>query len=149
MRINSDGELPPEHFEVATDYFFYGFAFCKERGFNTEKTSVFLSIMKAVLDADCASSGPSRTMKTSFVAFKELVLSHAVERPPHSSGIFEVDDVARIIEYMLNSYFRHYNLYRYIFTKKMQVTLVQSSPHSLEVPKTVPPLSEALPQMLG
>jgi hypothetical protein len=86
-------------------------------------------------------------MKSSFDEFKELVLAHAVERSPHTTGIFELDDVPKIVEYMLNSYFRHFGLYRYIFTKKLEVTLVQVLPHGVEDPLMPRPLGEALPQV--
>mmetsp|Transcript_11199 Transcript_11199/g.26299 ORF Transcript_11199/g.26299 Transcript_11199/m.26299 type:complete len:146 (+) Transcript_11199:502-939(+) len=104
--------------------------------------------MQSTLDYDIDSNDPTRTMKGSFGRFKELLLSHAVERPPSTSGIFSVEDVGRIVEYMLNSYFRHYSLYRYIFTKRLAVTLLQTSPHVVESPPPPPPLEEALPQVI-
>jgi hypothetical protein len=85
-------------------------------------------------------------MKTSFDEFKESLLRHAVERSPHTLGIFSVDDVSRIVEYMLNSYFRHYSLYKYIFTKKLVVTLVQTSPHGVETPLVPRSLNDAMSQ---
>jgi hypothetical protein len=97
-----------------------------------------------VLDADNAANGPARTMKVSFLECKELLLSHAVERPPHQVGIFSVDDVRAANEYLLNAYFRHYTLYRYIFTAKLQVTLVQTAPHGVETPSKPPPLADAM-----
>ena len=36
--------------------------------------------------------------------------------------------------------------YRYIFTKKLQVTLRQVLPHGVEGPRAPRPLAEALPQ---
>jgi len=62
------------------------------------------------LDRDCSSNGPLCTVKASFGLFKELVLAHSVERPPRTTKIFDVEDVAKVVEYMLNSYFRHYSL---------------------------------------
>lgn len=104
-------------------------------------------------------------MGASFAEFKELVLTHAVERSPKSALIFEVqrihreqpekappqtalsqgDDSARIVEFMLNSYFRHFNLYRYIFSRKLNMTLVQTSIHTVESPPPARPLAEAVP----
>ena len=86
-------------------------------------------------------------MKTSFLEFKELLLSHAVERPPHNASVFSVDDVSSETEYMLNAYFRHYKLYQYIFTSRLQVTLVQTSPHGVEEPSKPTPLSDAMPDL--
>ena len=61
--------------------------------------------------------------------------------------IFSQEDVSNLNEFMLNLYFRHYNLYKYTFTKKLQVTLVQSETHHVEVPRMLRPLSEAIPQV--
>jgi len=146
LGINLDGLLTPDQLEVTIDFYFYSFAFCKELGFNTAKTSAFLSIIKTVFDLDCSTNSPARTMKTSFEGFKDLLLAHAVERSPRTVGIFSVDDVARIVEYMLNSYFRHYRLYKYIFTKKLAVTLVQTSPHLVDAPSVPKPLAESVLQ---
>lgn len=85
-------------------------------------------------------------MNASFESFKELVFQHSVERSPHTVGIFDIDDVTRIVDYMLNSYFRHFSLYRYIFSKKIQISLIQTPPHGHEVPKKMQPLSAAIPQ---
>jgi len=119
-------------------------SFCKETGFQPAKTSTFLAIAKRIIDADNSSNSPARTMKSSFLEFKELLLSHAVERPPHNACVFSVDDVSSATEYMLNAYFRHYKLYQYIFTSRLQVTLVQTSPHGVEEPSKHPPLSDAM-----
>ena len=61
------------------------------------------------------------------------------------AGLFDVDDAEKLVEYMLNSYFRHYKLYRYIFTRRLQVTLVQTLPHGVETPPPPKPPAEALP----
>mmetsp|Transcript_49367 Transcript_49367/g.139799 ORF Transcript_49367/g.139799 Transcript_49367/m.139799 type:complete len:203 (+) Transcript_49367:316-924(+) len=121
--VAGDDDLDEAQKEVAIDFYFYCFAFCKECGFDTLKTSTFLSIAKQTcnfirLDA-------STDMNTAFEKFKALMFAHAVERSPHAVLIFSVEDVEKVTEFMLNSYFRHFKLYKYIFTAKEQVTLVQ------------------------
>lgn len=138
--------------EVIVDFFFYCFAFTKEAGFTPLKACTFLSIVKVVLDNDQAvpESGPAGdAIKASFESFKALVLSHGVERPPHSAGVFCVDDVSRIVEYMLNAYFRHHKLYRYLFTSRLHTSLVQTNPHGVEeFQLPARPLNEALPRAI-
>eukprot|EP00617_Octactis_speculum_P022722 CAMPEP_0185760204 /NCGR_PEP_ID=MMETSP1174-20130828/19052_1 /TAXON_ID=35687 /ORGANISM="Dictyocha speculum, Strain CCMP1381" /LENGTH=96 /DNA_ID=CAMNT_0028440913 /DNA_START=19 /DNA_END=309 /DNA_ORIENTATION=+ len=84
-------------------------------------------------------------MTRSFELFKKLMFTHAVDRPPLFVKIFSEEDVKLITEFMLNGYFRHFKLYKYIFTKKLKVTLVQRTPNQIEIPPQPRPLGEALP----
>jgi hypothetical protein len=51
--LDSDAEsgsgFSDDQKEVATDFFFFSFSFCKESGFSSAKTSTFLSIAKVLL----------------------------------------------------------------------------------------------------
>lgn len=84
-------------------------------------------------------------MTRSFEYFKKLLFTHAVDRPPLFVKIFSERDVEFITEFMLNGYFRHFKLYKYIFTKKLKVTLVQRTPNQVEIPPRPRSLGEALP----
>ena len=152
LGLHSEEGYTPEQREVVVDFFFYAFAFTKEAGLTAMKASIFMSIAKKVLESD--QEGPLKgdagdAMKASFENFKKLVLSHSVERPPHSAGVFDVEEVSKIIEYMLNAYFRHYKLYRYIFTTRLATSVVQTNPHGVEEFQLPPrSLDEALPQAI-
>ena len=41
-----------------------------------------------------------------------LLLAHAVQRPPHSVGVFTLKEAQLITDFALNSYYRHFKLYR-------------------------------------
>lgn len=43
-----------------------------------------------------------------FAMFKELLLRHSVQRPPHSLAVFTLDDVKVINDYVQDSFFRFY-----------------------------------------
>ena len=58
----------------------YNLAFCKERGFSADKTSVFFAIVKRVLELDFATN--DEAIGASFARFKKMVLQHAVQRSP-------------------------------------------------------------------
>ena len=150
LSINSREDHTKEQREVAVDFFFYCFAFTKEAGFTPLKASTYLSIVKRVMDYDQAMplAGPTGdALKSSFEAFKGLVLAHSVERPPHSTGVFDAGDVSSIVEYMLNAYYRHIKLYCYIFTRRVHTSLIQCAPHGVEAFQLpARPLDEALPQ---
>ena len=50
--------------------------------------------------------------------FKELLLRHSVQRPPHSLAIFTLDDVKIINDHVQDTFFRFYNMYLYALTKE-------------------------------
>ena len=92
-----------------------------------------------------ATSDPAKTVAASFAELQRLLLMHAVERPPKCVGVFGRDDVEAIVEHMLNGYYRHWRLYKYVFTPQLQVTFHQAEPFRVEAPLAPRPLHDALP----
>ena len=68
-----------------------------------------------------------------FAIFKELLLRHAIKRPPHSLAIFSLSDVKKIDLYALDTFFRHYDMYKYALTVKDMLHL--TTERVMEVPK--------------
>jgi len=42
-----------------------------------------------------------------------------VQRPPFSIDLFGANEVRKIVEYVINTYFRHFKLYKYAFTPRV------------------------------
>jgi len=59
--------------------------------------------------------------KAAFNFFRDLLLQHSVQRPPYSVGLFCLQDVTAITDFASRSFFRHYMLYKYCFTKKTEM----------------------------
>jgi hypothetical protein len=59
----------------------------------------------------------------SYSLFKELLIRHSVQRPPHSLAIFNLEDVKAINDHVQDTYFRFYNMYLYSLTKDQLITL--------------------------
>ena len=85
-----------------------------------------------------------RSMEVSFQEFKNMLLYHSVERPPISAGIFEENDIDNIVQYILDSYYRHYRLFKYIFTPQPLLFLEQGSMNNIDKIDPPPPLSEGI-----
>eukprot|EP00983_Pelagomonas_calceolata_P096108 1158091-Pelagomonas_calceolata.AAC.2 len=47
---------------------------------------------------------------------QELLLAHSVHRPPYSIGLFTHSEFRHILAWALDSYYRHYKLYQYVYT---------------------------------
>jgi len=98
--------------EILADMHYHNYNFCVSRNFEPNKTSTLLSIIKLVLEEAVKGRLP---VDNAFDVFKKWLLKHAVDRPPWSVGIFNFDDVKAIMEYVHNTFFRHYRLYMYAF----------------------------------
>lgn len=106
---------------ILVDLYFYTLQFAKDSGFNTEQTSAWFSIIKSV--HEMAVDTPYGNVEPVFEYFKELLLCHSVKRPPYSVELFSVDQVKKLTSYALNTYFRHFKMYKYAFTPKVRLDL--------------------------
>jgi len=142
-----DGEPDPGEelrFGILVDYYFYAVAFARGAQFSPQKTSVLLSVLRRLLEHDMESSLTSPA--DSFRLLKKLMLLHSCERPPWSSGIYTLDDVAKITDYVVENYYRHLKLYKYVFTAEDRMDIRQVGVCGVEDPPALPPLSQAVPE---
>uniref|UniRef100_A0A8C2ANA3 Si:ch73-81k8.2 n=1 Tax=Cyprinus carpio TaxID=7962 RepID=A0A8C2ANA3_CYPCA len=95
--------------------------FCKDRHFNREQTSVLISIIKNVHQFNTET--PLNNTDHCLTYCSELLLCHSVRRPPFSIDLFSSEQVTQILSYFINTYMRHYFLYKYIFTPEVQLDI--------------------------
>ncbi|XP_050408007.1 cilia- and flagella-associated protein 119 isoform X2 [Patella vulgata] len=122
---------------ITVDLYYYTIQFARENNFTKEKTSTLFSIIKKTHEV-CIET-PFGNLEQTFKYFKDLLLCHAVKRPPHSIDLFDADEVRKISEYTINTYFRHFKMYKYAFTPLVRLDL---SMNYVGVPDSPPP-SEA------
>lgn len=84
-------------------------------GLQDDKLSGLFSIVK---DVHTRSTEQRLQVDISFTSFKELLLAHSVQRPPYSTGLFTLQEMKDILNWMLDTYYRHYKLYMYAFTDR-------------------------------
>jgi hypothetical protein len=121
--------------DILIDFHFYNYAFCKERAFDARKISTYLAIMHEVFLHDCKSASPYSNVQKSFEYFEELMLKHAIERSPKGVKIFEYNDASEIFDFTANSYYRHFRLFKFIFSEKTRMVIQQVNPNSTEIPR--------------
>ncbi|KAL7977573.1 hypothetical protein Chor_009522 [Crotalus horridus] len=101
---------------ILLDLYFYTIQFSREQGFNREQTAAFFSIVKDVHEA-CVGW---LWYRQSHVLFLPLMLCgqnhEKMSLPPFSIDLFNQDQLVLLTDYMINTYFRHYKLYKYAFT---------------------------------
>ncbi|KAF5837883.1 flagellar C1a complex subunit C1a-32-domain-containing protein [Dunaliella salina] len=98
---------------ILLDFYVHTLQFGQELEMNDEKLSGLFSLMKEV---HRRSTEDRMALEPSFVMFKELLLAHSVHRPPYSIGLFTHAEFRRILAWALDSYYRHYKLYQYVYT---------------------------------
>ncbi|KAL8004211.1 putative flagellar C1a complex subunit C1a-32 [Plasmopara halstedii] len=84
----------------------------------------------------------STTLTESFEKFQSTLLTHSVNRSPNSVGIFCREEVDKIVDYVTDSYYRHFELYKCIFTPYNHFHLIQREINDIEIPNIPHPLSQ-------
>jgi hypothetical protein len=69
-------------------------------------------------------------------------MMHSVHRPPYSIKVFDLKEMTALTDYVVNTYFRHYLMYKYAFTKKMRLEFVIEN--FMPVPE---PVVEVVPEV--
>lgn len=127
---------------ITLDLYVHALQYAQEQRFADDKTSGFFSIVKSV---HMKSIEERLTVERSFEYFKDLMLYHSVQRPPYSVGLFTLGEMQRAMQWMLDTYYRHYKLYMYTFTDRVTMSVVTVHPSdSVELPPELPPLNDAL-----
>ncbi|XP_053117523.1 cilia- and flagella-associated protein 119 [Hemicordylus capensis] len=106
---------------ILLDLYFYTILFSREQGFNPEQTSAFFSIVKDIHEA-CIET-PLPNVEECYSYFSELVFCHSIRRPPFSIDLFNQDQLVLITDYVINTYFRHFKLYKYAFTPQVRLDI--------------------------
>lgn len=122
--------------DILADLHYHNYAFCVKAELSPEKTSTFLSIIKVLLEEAVSKRLPE---EDAFALFKDWLLKHGVERPPWSVGVFCFEEIKKIMEYVHNTFFRHYRLYMYVYMTHCTVDVrVDDKDLGVVVPPTRP-----------
>ena len=131
LSYNDDNKLT-----IATDLFFYSYAFCKDNAFDGKKTTTFLSIMKQLFLRDMTEDlQVNKTLSNSYEWFESKLMKHCVDRVPNSVQVFEDHEVGLIHDFVVETYFRQYRMFRYIFGVQTRIKIQMTLPQGVETPK--------------
>lgn len=103
------------------DLYYYTVRFCWDCGFSREQTSCVLSIVKET-HAACVGS-PLGNVAECYRHFQELLLCHSVQRPPFSIKVLSPQQLLLVSDFIVKTYFRHFKLYKYVFTPQLNLDL--------------------------
>ncbi|XP_001628945.2 ciliary-associated calcium-binding coiled-coil protein 1 [Nematostella vectensis] len=129
------------------DYYVAGFWFTKEQNFNTQQGSAFVTVLKILLENI---KEKQLSLVESLKEFRNLLVGIGVENCPKTGGLecFDVSQAKLITDYFTESLFKHYKLYKFLFTQEPEEE-VTNTELTIEVPPLAcvpfpPPLDEGM-----
>ena len=131
-----------ERRDVLLEFYLNNIRFARQQSLSAEKTSTYFSVMKRVHEETCEALMPPQK---SWDYFNALMLAHSVQRPPYSVGIFTLQDLKALAAHALDTYFRHFKLYRYAFTMQNAKDLSMRTSWLELPPCSLPQLADAVP----
>ncbi|XP_066239406.1 cilia- and flagella-associated protein 119 isoform X3 [Saccopteryx leptura] len=106
---------------ITLDLFSHALIFCREQGFSLEQTSTACALLQDLHKACVAT--PLGNVEECYRYFTSVLFCHGVRRPPFSINLFEEEQLLALADYVVNTYFRHFKLYKYVFTPQVRLDL--------------------------
>ena len=125
-RSRSDPEMEKDSLQdkrslIVLDLFYNLVTFARQHRLRPDQLSGLFSIVRCI-HAHCISS-PYDNSRECFDYFTALMVCHSVDRPPYSTSLFTMEQVKLISDYVLRTYFKHFKLYKYAFTKRVTLSM--------------------------
>ncbi|KAL4674299.1 hypothetical protein H8959_018233 [Pygathrix nigripes] len=106
---------------ITLDLFCHALIFCRQQGFSLEQTSAACALLQDLHKACIAT--PLGNVEECYRYFTSVLFCHGVRRPPFSIDLFKEEQLLALEDYVVNTYFRHFKLYKYVFTPQVQLDL--------------------------
>lgn len=120
---------------VLMELYFNVIQFARSKGLSKEQTSCLFSIVKKTHEV--ATETPFGNLMQTYRYFEGLILCHSVKRPPYSIDVFRPDEVRPVVQFVLDTYFRHYKMYKFVFTPMVHLDVAVTYVDKKDNPVTV------------
>ncbi|OBS63458.1 hypothetical protein A6R68_08012 [Neotoma lepida] len=120
---------------IILDLFSHALIFCRQQGFSLEQTSAACALLQDLHKACVAT--PLGNVEECYRYFTSGLFCHGVRRPPFSIDLFKEEQLLALADYVVNTYFRHFKLYKYVFTPQVRLDLSLTY-MGLQLPKPWP-----------
>lgn len=147
---------------IIADFHYYNLCFAKDQLLLPHnKTALLLNIMARLINfrdynaptmfIKTVDEGPKRTeeeeyklsLEQKFDELRDALIICSTDNPPYSLRVFTSDDVKKILEYTMTSFFPHFKLYTSVMSNK-QLAEQKFIEVYIDEPLPIPPLSEGL-----
>ncbi|XP_055154811.1 cilia- and flagella-associated protein 119 isoform X2 [Symphalangus syndactylus] len=106
---------------ITLDLFCHALIFCRQQGFSLEQMSAACALLQDLHKACIAT--PLGNVEECYCYFTSVLFCHGVRRPPFSIDLFKEEQLLALEDYVVNTYFRHFKLYKYVFTPQVRLDL--------------------------
>ncbi|XP_012515694.1 PREDICTED: coiled-coil domain-containing protein C16orf93 homolog [Propithecus coquereli] len=106
---------------ITLDLFSHALIFCRQQCFSLEQTSTACALLQDLHKACVAT--PLGNVEECYRYFTSVLFCHGVRRPPFSIDLFKEEQLLNLADYVVNTYFRHFKLYKYVFTPQVRLDL--------------------------
>ncbi|XP_051001303.1 cilia- and flagella-associated protein 119 [Acomys russatus] len=106
---------------IILDLFSHALIFCRQQNFSLEQTSAACALLQDLHKACVAT--PLGNVEECYHYFTRVLFCHGVRRPPFSIDLFKEEQLLALADYVVNTYFRHFKLYKYVFTPQVRLDL--------------------------
>ncbi|XP_063652367.1 cilia- and flagella-associated protein 119 isoform X8 [Pan troglodytes] len=106
---------------ITLDLLCHALIFCRQQGFSLEQTSAACALLQDLHKACIAT--PLGNVEECYRYFTSVLFCHGVRRPPFSIDLFKEQQLLALEDYVVNTYFRHFKLYKYVFTPQVRLDL--------------------------
>uniref|UniRef100_A0A8D2E1K2 Cilia and flagella associated protein 119 n=1 Tax=Sciurus vulgaris TaxID=55149 RepID=A0A8D2E1K2_SCIVU len=112
---------------ITLDLYSHALIFCRQQGFSLEQTSVACALLQDLHKA-CAAT-PLGNVEECYRYFTSVLFCHGVRvTRARTSGhshidLFKEEQLLALADYVVNTYFRHFKLYKYVFTPQVRLDL--------------------------
>ncbi|XP_019484076.1 PREDICTED: coiled-coil domain-containing protein 189 isoform X3 [Hipposideros armiger] len=113
---------------ITLDLFSHALIFCRQQSFSPEQMSAACALLQDLHQACVAT--PLGNVEECYRYFTSVLFCHGVRRPPFSINLFKEEQLLALADYVVNTYFRHFKLYKYVFTPQVLGPGHQDSPYS-------------------
>lgn len=131
--------------EIFVDFLMSITNFGRKEEFDDLKFSTLIE-MSASLFHVCFENHLDLDMSQEF--FKEELIKHSLYRPPYNFSVFSLENVKIITDFYFETFFRHFEMYKYAFSPKMNVEIRTGKLFDFGIPVTAPLKGEADPEEL-
>ena len=89
--------------------------------FDSQQVNIFLAIIYDLHQFSCSTCFSNQ--RKAYEYMSELLLAHSVNKAPWKLSIFLPQDIRKMADFIVENYFRHFNLYKFCFTDEEQIDL--------------------------
>ena len=106
---------------ILVDKYYFLIKFCSKHEFNREQTSALIYTLTKL--HELMKSTAYGNIDQCYVYLKQMIILYSVYRPPYSLKLFEPEEAKLVLDYFVNTYLKHFKLYKLIFTPAIKLDL--------------------------